>query len=91
MERRFRLRKRALLEEAQVNRAVFLGSLQRLERFVQPFASLLARPEQRQYASDFIAGLISDVDRKNAESIAYRDDQDRKPLQHFIGRRGRWN
>jgi SRSO17 transposase len=85
MERRFRLRKRALLEEAQVNRAVFLGSLQRLERFVQPFASLLARPEQRQYASDFIAGLISDVDRKNAESIAYRDDQDRKPLQHFIG------
>ncbi len=67
MERRFRLRKEALLEEAQVNHAVFLGSLQRLERFVQPFASLLARPEQQQYASDFIAGLISDVDRKNAE------------------------
>jgi SRSO17 transposase len=85
MERRYKLRKRALLEEAQVNRAVFAGSLGRLERFVQPFASLLARPEQRQYASDFIAGLISDVDRKNAESIAYRDDQDRKPLQHFMG------
>jgi len=85
MERRFKLRKRELLEEAQVNRAVFLGSLQRLERFVQPFAGLLARPEQQQYASDFIAGLISDVDRKNAEAIAYRDDQDRKPLQHFIG------
>ena len=33
MERRFKLRKRELLEEAQVNRAVFLGSLQRLERF----------------------------------------------------------
>lgn len=90
MERRFRLRKEALLEEAQVNHAVFLGSLQRLERFVQPFASLLARPEQQQYASDFIAGLISDVDRKNAESIAYRDDQDRKPLQHFIGQ-ANWN
>lgn len=85
MERRFKLRKRELLEEAQVDQAVFLGSLQRLERFVQPFASLLARPEQRQYANDFIAGLISDVDRKNAEAIAYRDDQDRKPLQHFIG------
>jgi SRSO17 transposase len=85
MERRFKLRKAALLEEAQVDRAVFLGSLQRLERFVQPFASLLARPEQRQYARDFIADLISDLDRKNAEAIAYRDDQDRKPLQHFIG------
>ena len=85
MERRFKVRKEALLEEAQVSRAVFLGSLQRLERFVQPFASLLARPEQRRYASDFIAGLISDVDRKNAEAIAYRDDQDRQPLQHFIG------
>lgn len=85
MERRFKLRKEALLEEAQVSRAVFLGSLQRLERFVQPFASLLARPEQRQYASDFIAGLISDIERKNAEAIAYRDDQGRQPLQHFIG------
>lgn len=85
MERRFKLRKEALLEEAQVDRAVFLGSLKRLERFVHPFASLLAHPEQRQHASDFIAGLISDIDRKNAEAIAYRDDQDRKPLQHFIG------
>lgn len=85
MERRFQLRKEALLEEAQVDRAVFLGSLERLARFVRPFASLLAHPEQQRHASDFIAGLISDVDRKNAEAIAYRDDQDRKPLQHFIG------
>ena len=85
MEQRFQLRKEALLEEAQVNRAVFLGSLDRLETFVQPFASLLARDKQRQHANDFIAGLISDLDRKNTESVAYRHDQDRKPLQHFIG------
>ncbi len=85
MERRFRLRKEALLEEAQVKRAVFLGALDRLEHFVAPFASLLGRKEQRQHARDFVSGLITDLDRKNTESIAYRHDQDRKDLQHFIG------
>ena len=29
--------------------------------------------------------LLSDLKRKNTESIAYRHDQDRKDLQHFIG------
>jgi SRSO17 transposase len=85
MERRFRLRKEALLEEAQVHRAVFWGALDRLESFVAPFASLLGRKEQRQHARDFVSGLITDLDRKNTESIAYRHDQDRKDLQHFIG------
>ena len=85
MERRYELRKEELLEEAQVNPAVFRGSLERLERFVEPFASCLVRKEQEQHAVDFVSGLISDVKRKNTESIAYRHDQDRKDLQHFIG------
>jgi len=85
MERRYELRKEALLEEAQVSPALFRSSLERLERFVEPFASCLVRKEQEQHALDFISGLISDVDRKNTESIAYRHDQNRKELQHFIG------
>jgi SRSO17 transposase len=32
-----------------------------------------------------VAGLLSDLKRKNVESIAYRHDEDRRNLQHFIG------
>jgi SRSO17 transposase len=85
MERRFELRKEALLDECQVSPSVFRGALDRLERFVEPFASCLARTEQRDHAKMFVSGLVSDVDRKNTESIAYRHDQDRKDLQHFVG------
>jgi SRSO17 transposase len=85
MERRFELRKEALIAEAQVDDEAFRGVVERLERFVEPFAVCLARREQVQHAMDFVAGLVSDVDRKNTESIAYRHDQERKELQHFIG------
>ena len=85
MERRYELRKETLLEEFRVNLAVFHGSLKRLKRFVELFASCLARCEQEQHALDFVSGLISDVDRKNTESIVYRYDQDRKDLQYFLG------
>ena len=85
MERRFELRKEALLAECQVSPSVFRGMEDRLERFVEPFASCLVRQEQREHAETMISGLISDLDRKNIESIAYRHDQDRKDLQHFVG------
>lgn len=85
MDRRFELRKEALLEEAQVSPSVFRDNLVRLEAFTVPFAKLLVRREQREHAARFISGLLSDLDRKNTESIAYRHDQDRKDLQNFIG------
>src|SRR6516225_596445 len=76
MERRFALRKEAMLAECEVVRLV---------TFVKPFAELLGQPAQRQHATDYLSGLISDLERKNVESIAYRHDQDRRNLQHFIG------
>jgi SRSO17 transposase len=85
MERRFVLRKEALLEEAQVSPEMLAGTQERLEAFVKPFASCLVRSEQRQHTLRFVSGLISDIDRKNAESIAYRHDLAREELQHFIG------
>jgi len=85
VERRFELRKDALLAEAQVDAQLFRGTLERLEKFIEPFAARLWRPEQAEHALEFVSGLISDLDRKNTESIAYRHDQDRKNLQHFIG------
>lgn len=85
MERRFELRKEALLAEAEVEAGLFRGTLERLQAFIEPFADRLWRTEQAVHAREFVAGLISDLDRKNCESIAYRHDQDRKNLQHFIG------
>jgi SRSO17 transposase len=85
MERRFELRKEAMLAECEVAPQVFRGAVERLAKFVQPFAELLTQSAQRQHAADYTSGLISDLKRKNVESIAYRHDQDRRNLQHFIG------
>lgn len=85
MERRFELRKEAMLAECEVPPQVFQGVAERLAKFVEPFAKLLGQPAQRRHAVDYLSGLISDLERKNVESIAYRHDQDRGKLQHFIG------
>jgi SRSO17 transposase len=45
----------------------------------------LQRSEQRQNAHRYVAGLLSDLEAKNAEAIAYLHNQDRQPLQSFIG------
>jgi SRSO17 transposase len=85
MERRFSTRLQQLLDDATVNPAVLRDMLPRLQRFVEPFAALMATPQQGAHLHEYVQGLISDVDRKNAESIAYLHDQDRQPLQKFIG------
>lgn len=85
MERRFALRKEAMLAECEVAPEVFRGATDRLAKFVEPFAELLTQAAQRQHTVDYLSGLISDLERKNVESIAYRHDQDRRNLQHFIG------
>ena len=85
MERRFELRKEAMLAECEVPPQVFRGVVERLAKFIEPFAELLRQPAQRQHTSDYMRGLISDLERKNVESIAYGHDQDRRNLQHFIG------
>lgn len=85
MERRFRLRLDELLDDAVVPPAVPRGMLPRLERFVQPFAACLDTPAQRAHAQHYVAGLLSDVDRKTGEGIAYLHDQERQGMQKFIG------
>ena len=85
MERRFELRKEAMLAECEVSPQVFRGALERLVKFAEPFVELLRQPAQRQHSADYMSGLISDLERKNVESIAYGRDQDRRTLQHFIG------
>jgi len=55
------------------------------ERFMGPFVDSLVRREQVEHARTFVQGLLSDLEHKNVESIAYRFGQDRMPLQWFIG------
>ena len=85
MDRRFEIRKQEMLAECEVSPQVFRGVEERLRKFVEPFAKRLRQPAQREHAADYLSGLVSDLERKNVESIAYRHEQDRRNLQHFIG------
>jgi SRSO17 transposase len=85
MHWRYRLRKQQLLDECEVPPEVFRGGLERLAEFARPFAECLGRREQKDHAGTYLAGLVSDLKRKNTESIAYRHDQERHGLQHFVG------
>jgi SRSO17 transposase len=85
MHWRYRLRKQELLDECEVAPEVFRGGVERLAEFARPFAECLIRREQRDHARTYLAGLVSDLKHKTAESIAYRHDQERHGLQHFVG------
>ena len=85
MERRFEERKRQLLEQAELSPEVSRGMLERLQEFAEPFVGSLPRRESREHGHVYLAGLLSDLARKNVESIAYRHDLDRGNLQRFIG------
>lgn len=85
MERRFELRLDELLADAELQPGLLRGLLPRLERFLEPFTEHLQINAQRDNARHYVAGLLSPVERKNVESIAYLHDQDRQALQKFIG------
>jgi SRSO17 transposase len=85
MERRYEVRLRELMAQAVVPPEQLDGLLSRLEQFAMPFAQQLGRSEQRRNCREYLAGLVSMVERKNVESIAYLHDQERRSLQKFIG------
>lgn len=85
MERRFRIRLEELLDDAEVRPSVLASVLPRLEAFLQPFVRVLQTPEQRNNAQQYVQGLLSDLDGKDVESIAYLHDRERQGLQKFMG------
>ena len=74
-----------MLEEGQVAPEIFDQVLPRLTTFMAPFSETFCRQEPDQHAQTSVRGLLSDLERKNVESIAYRFGQDRLPLQRFMG------
>ena len=85
MDRSFALRKQQMLEQCQVRPEWVARLPAELSRFLDPFAAQLSNAEQRRHALQFCEGLLSNMNRKNTEAIAYEHDQDRYNLQHFMG------
>ena len=85
MERRFEVRKEELLAGCEVPPELFDGMLWRLGKFVEPFLGSLFRSEGREHTNTYVAGLLSNLKRKNAEAIAYRHDEERMGVQTFVG------
>ena len=85
MERRFEARLEEMLLQAQVSPELVDGVMERLEEFILPFAATLTEPEQRQHAGEYVAGLLSNLEHKTGEGIAYLHDQERQGIQKFIG------
>jgi len=85
MDAKYEARKRELLDECVVAPEVFDRVMPRLERFMAPFVEHLVRSEQAGHAMTVVQGLLSDLEHKNVESIAYRFGQGRMPLQWFVG------
>ncbi len=85
MERPYKDRLEKLSKDAEVDPRVLEDMLPRLEAFLEPFAQHLGPDGPREKAHQYVAGLVSNLEYKNVESIAYLHDQDRQVLQRFIG------
>jgi SRSO17 transposase len=90
MERRFRTRLDELVNDAAVRPCLLKGMMPRLESFLQPFVDPLRSPEQQTNARQYVQGLLSELDSKDAESIAYLFDRERQGMQKFLGQ-AEWN
>jgi SRSO17 transposase len=85
VERRFRVRLDELRNDAEVSPHLLRGLMPRLESFLRPFAELLRSARQRTNTGHYVQGLLSDLNGKDVESIAYLHDRERQGLQKFIG------
>jgi SRSO17 transposase len=85
VERRYELQLERMLAQAEVPPELTEGLLTRLEEFVLPFTAALAEPEQRRHTVEYLIGLLSRLDHKTSEGIAYLHDRERQGLQKFIG------
>jgi SRSO17 transposase len=85
MEARYAFRKSQLLDECHVAPEMFEQVIPRLYTFMEPFGTTFQGQAAAQHAQTYVCGLLSDVERTNIESIAYRFGQSRLPLQGFLG------
>jgi SRSO17 transposase len=75
----------ALLADAEVSAGDVRGCRDHITRFLNRYLPLFYRQEQRGHAAAFVRGLLSGLERKSAEPIAYQAGIPRKDLQYFVG------
>ena len=73
------------LDEAQVTEVV-----DELFNFIEPYAALLRRREQREHVTDYVTGRFRHLVRRTIEPIAQAEQKNHEPLQKFIGA-GKWS
>src|SRR2546427_7506783 len=78
-------RREELLSDCIVSPDVFTPMVDHLRAFVVPYQRALEAEVGGRHVHLYLQGLLSHVDRKNAEQIATLVDVDRQVLQDFIG------
>ena len=81
---RYETRYQEMMAQAEIPAEALDGLLERLAEFVLPFAASLPSP-WRGRVEEYVTGLLSSLEHKTAEGIAYLFDRDRQPLQRFLG------
>ena len=83
-------RQAELLSDCIVSPDVFASMVDRLCDFVMPYQHALETEAGKRHVLLYLAGLLSHLDRKNAETIAALVDVERLVIQEFIGT-ARWD
>jgi len=78
-------RQEALLSDCIVSPDVFESIVDRLCDFVVPYQHALETEAGKRHVHRYLAGLLSHLDRKNAEKVAALVDVERLVIQAFIG------
>src|SRR5438128_4869802 len=78
-------RREELLSDCIVSPDVFNHMMDRLGNFVVPYQHALEAEAGGRHVHRYLQGLLSHVDRKNAEAIAALVNVERQVIQDFIG------
>src|SRR5207244_6239749 len=78
-------RQEVLRRDCIVSPDVFSPMLDRLGEFVVPYQQALETEAGQPHVQRYLAGLLSHLHRKNAETIAALVDVERQVIQDFIG------
>src|SRR6516164_7545055 len=78
-------RREEVLRDCLVSPDVFTQMVERLGEFVRPYQHALETEASGRHVHLYLQGLLSSLERKNAEKIATLVDVERQVIQDFIG------
>src|ERR671932_2252077 len=78
-------RREEVLNDCLVSPDVFHQMVERLAEFVVPYQHVLETEAGQRNVHLYLQGLLSHLNRKNAEDIAMLVDVERLVIQEFIG------